>query len=39
VTSRAAATSDARSIHISSQNIRIYAAKQACKLPQCNKAN
>ena len=38
VTSHAAVTSDARSIQISSQNIRIYAAKQACKQLQCNKA-
>jgi len=37
--SHAAVNSDARSIQISPQNIRIvYAAKQACKQLQCNKA-
>jgi len=40
VTSYASVNSDARSIQISSQNIQIfeYAAKQACKQLQCNKA-
>jgi len=37
VTSHAVVNSDARSIQIASQNIE-YAAKQACKQLQCNKA-
>jgi len=40
VTSHAAVNSDARSIHISFKIFEYrYAAKQACKKLQCNKAN